>query len=88
MSDNEKRKPDDSSEPPSIPTNDRGQDAVLRSRNDRGGLILRAREVVYQTPEVRPEKVAQVKEAIESGTYEIDSEKVADKIIEELFPKR
>lgn len=48
----------------------------------------RAREVVYQTPEVRPEKVARLKEAIDQGTYEIDSDKLADIIIEELLNKR
>ena len=61
------------------------------SRREAGGkarLIKKAREVVYQTPEVRPEKVAELKEAIEQGTYEIDSEKLADKIIEELLGKR
>jgi negative regulator of flagellin synthesis FlgM len=52
------------------------------------GLERKARQVVYQTPEVRPEKVAQVKEAIEAGTYEIDSEKLADILIEELNLKR
>jgi flagellar biosynthesis anti-sigma factor FlgM len=52
------------------------------------GLKRVARKVVYQTPEVRPEKVAPLKEAIEQGTYEIDSEKLADKIIEELLGKR
>ena len=52
------------------------------------GLKRLAREVVYQTPEVRPDKVAILKEAIDQGTYEIDSEKLADLIIEELLGKR
>lgn len=52
------------------------------------GLKRQAQEIVYQTPEVRPEKVARLKEAIEQGTYEIDSEKLADIIIEELLGKR
>jgi hypothetical protein len=47
-----------------------------------------AREVVYQTPEIRPEKVARLKEAIERGAYEIDTEKLADIILKEWFPKR
>ena len=42
------------------------------------GLKRLAREVVYQTPEVRPDKVARLKEAIDQGTYEIDSAKLAD----------
>ncbi len=50
-------------------------------------LQNKAREIVYQTPEVRPEKVAEIKEAIEAGTYEIDSEKLADKLIDELLPE-
>ncbi len=52
------------------------------------GLKRVAREVVYQTPEVRPEKVARLKEAIDQGTYEIDSAKLADILIEELNLKR
>ena len=51
------------------------------------GLKRKARQVVYQTPEVRREKVAQVQEAIEAGTYEIDSGKLADILIEELLSK-
>ncbi len=52
------------------------------------GLKRVAREVVYQTPEVRPDKVARLKEAIDQGIYEIDSEKLADILIEELNLKR
>jgi len=51
-------------------------------------LESKARGIVYHTPEVRPEKVARLKEAIEQGTYEIDSEKLADILIEELNLKR
>ena len=51
-------------------------------------LIEKAREVVYQTPEVRPEKVARLKEAIEQGTYKIDSRKLAEIIIKEWLIKR
>jgi flagellar biosynthesis anti-sigma factor FlgM len=52
------------------------------------GLKRLAREVVYQTPEVRPDKVARLKEAIDQGTYEIDSEKLADLLTEEILGKR
>jgi len=61
------------------------------SRRGAGGqarLMEKARKVVYQTPEVRPEKLAELKEAIEQGAYEIDSEKLADILIDELVPKR
>ena len=52
------------------------------------GLKRLAREVVYETPEVRSEKVARLKEAVDQGTYEIDSAKLADILIEELNLKR
>jgi flagellar biosynthesis anti-sigma factor FlgM len=51
-------------------------------------VIRQARDVVYRTPEVRPKKVAQLKEAIEQGVYEIDSHKIAEIIIREWFPRR
>jgi len=47
-----------------------------------------AREIVYQTPEVRSEKVARLKEAIEQGNYEIDSRKLAEILVEELLGRR
>jgi flagellar biosynthesis anti-sigma factor FlgM len=59
-----------------------------REAGDKARLIEKAREVVNQTPEVRPEKVARLKEAIERGVYEIDAEKLADIILKEWFPKR
>jgi len=43
---------------------------------------------MYQTPEVRPEKVAAIKEALDQGTYEIDSRKLANLLIAELILNR
>ena len=62
---------------------------ICRDSPEEGSLLIQqAREVVYRTPEVRPEKVAQLKEAIEQGVYEIDSRKIAEIIIKEWFPRR
>ena len=51
-----------------------------------------ARKIVYQTPEVRAEKVARLKEAIEQETYQVDWEKLAEILAEilteELLGKR
>jgi len=44
-------------------------------------LMQKASEVVYQTPEVRPEKVAGLQEAVQQGAYEVDSQKVANSLI-------
>ena len=85
MSDDEKHNAgDQAGPPPSQEDTGAGPDCP----DQEARLIKKAREVVYQTPEVRPEKVAPLKEAIEQGAYEIDSEKLADKIIEELLGKR
>ena len=48
-------------------------------------LMQKASEVVYQTPEVRPEKVAALQESVKQGTYEVDSQKVANSLIKEIL---
>jgi len=82
MGDNEKRNP---GQPPGLKPSSKDCEA---GRADLEGLQRRAREIVYRTPEVRAEKVAQLKEAIEQGTYQIDSGKLADILIKEWFQKR
>jgi negative regulator of flagellin synthesis FlgM len=61
------------------------RDADL-SRND--PLIEQVRQIIVETPEVRPEKVEPLQEAVESGTYEIDARKVANSLISEILLKR
>jgi flagellar biosynthesis anti-sigma factor FlgM len=56
--------------------------------NGEAGLRRLARGIIYRTPEVRPEKVARLKEAIAQGAYEIDAGSLADSIIAELIRKR
>lgn len=51
-------------------------------------LIEKARQIVYQTPPLRPEKLVACKEALEQGAYEIDSRKLANILIAELILKR
>ena len=48
-------------------------------------FMQKASEVVYQTPEVRSEKVAALEESVEQGTYEVDSQKVANSLIKEIL---
>ena len=82
MSDDEKQHP--GCQPDSISSGETPEVGA----DSREGLKNLAREVVYQTPEVRPDKVARLKEAIDQGTYEIDSAKLAEILIEELNLKR
>jgi flagellar biosynthesis anti-sigma factor FlgM len=53
------------------------------SGND--ALIEQVRQIIAKTPEVRPEKVGPLKEAVEQGTYEIDTRKVANALITKLI---
>jgi len=43
--------------------------------------LQRAAEIAKATPDVRADKVAALKEKVESGNYEVDSKKVASKMI-------
>jgi|GEM_PF-3093314 len=48
-------------------------------------LIEQVRQIVAATPEVRPEKVEPLREAIEQGTYEIDARKLANCLITKII---
>ncbi len=58
---------------------------------DQVTLSERAREIrrlqieVSKLPEVRPDRVDRVKNAIQNGTYRIRPEVVAEKLLEEVF---
>jgi negative regulator of flagellin synthesis FlgM len=47
----------------------------------RGLEISHLEDLIRSTPDVREERVEQVRREIESGTYNIKAEKIADKII-------
>jgi negative regulator of flagellin synthesis FlgM len=48
-------------------------------------LIEQVRQIVAATPEVRPEKVEPLREAVEQGTYEIDARKLANCLITKII---
>ncbi len=48
----------------------------------------RIQEILAQTPDIRAEKVAQLKMAVQQGTYEVNGEKVAEKMLEGYFVDR
>ena len=48
-------------------------------------LIDQVRQIIAETPEVRPEKVEPLWEAVASGTYEIDARKLANSLITKII---
>jgi flagellar biosynthesis anti-sigma factor FlgM len=44
-----------------------------------------ANEAVHALPDVRHDKIQDLKERIRAGTYKVDSASVADKLVEEHF---
>ena len=51
--------------------------------SDNARLMRKATEVVQNSPDIRADKVAALKKAIQDGSYKVDSEKVAEKVLEE-----
>ena len=48
-------------------------------------LNKKAYEIITNTPEIRPDKIKNIKELIEKGSYHIKSEKVTQGVINDLF---
>jgi negative regulator of flagellin synthesis FlgM len=62
------------------------QDAVVEL-SERSIDVRRAQEVIQSEPDVRSEKVQAIKDQIEKGTYEIDFDKTAEKMVKAFFDK-
>lgn len=54
-------------------------DTVVLS--DTAKAVQEAQTQLESIPDVREDKVAELKEQIDNGTYEIDAEKIADKML-------
>ena len=60
-----------------------GGDRVELSSGSRE--VMKMQEILQETPEVRREKVDALKRQIEEGTYQVDPQKVADKMMWSLI---
>jgi len=49
--------------------------------------MAQVRQIIAETPEVRPEKVEPLQEALANGTYEVDARKLANALISKLILK-
>lgn len=52
--------------------------------SDEAKLLSKAKASISILPDTREDKVAQIREAIASGTYKIDSHAIAEKMAEKL----
>lgn len=52
--------------------------------SDKAKDIIQSKKELKNRPEVRAEKVAALKESIQNGNYNVDSEKIAAKILKNL----
>ena len=66
----------------SVSSPDAGSDRVELSPQSRD--MKKIHEILATTPEVRTEKVAELKKAIEDGTYRVKTEDIADKMVQEM----
>ena len=57
----------------------------LNSDSENNHLMKLARQIIDQTPEVRAEKVAVIKEALATGSYRTDSRQLANIILAKLL---
>lgn len=76
-----------------VPAKNDRQGAISESRATKGSasieisdnakLMKRAAEVAGAAADVRAEKVAALKKAVREGTYKVDNEGVADRLVED-----
>jgi negative regulator of flagellin synthesis FlgM len=58
-------------------------DSVSLSSGSRD--VQKIKEILLETPDIRTEKVAELKARIESGEYQVDSRQLADKMLADLL---
>ncbi|RJR38707.1 MAG: flagellar biosynthesis anti-sigma factor FlgM [Deltaproteobacteria bacterium] len=51
-------------------------------------LMQKASQVIAETPDVRQDKVASLKEAVDSGSYPVNAQKVANSMIANMIMER
>jgi negative regulator of flagellin synthesis FlgM len=62
-----------------------GAEVAIVEFSERSKDIQRIQQVLQSQPDVRSDKVKAIKEKIEKGTYKIDYEETAGKIIHSFF---
>ena len=69
-------------QPKADPQNVRSSSSDRREISDRSRELARARQAVDAAPDVRADRVAEIKKRIEDGTYSVSPELLAHKLLE------
>ncbi|MEE9612695.1 MAG: flagellar biosynthesis anti-sigma factor FlgM [Desulfatiglandales bacterium] len=64
---------------------DRSEQDTVVNLSQASKEAQRIEEIILSEPDVREEKVAELKRKIESGEYEIDHDAVADKLVDSFI---
>ena len=72
-------------QPPKDKTANQGVKTDTVDISDTAKRVNAAKEELNRIPDVREEKVAELRKQIENGTYKVDSEEIADKMIKDGF---
>lgn len=73
-----------SNEPKVEEKNQSGQDTIV-NLSSASKEVQTAREIIASEPDVREDKVAELRKRMESGNYTVDNKAVADKIVESFI---
>lgn len=80
----ETKRPEDKASTAKHGSEEAGEGAIV-DFSERSKNIQRIQQVLQSQPDVRSDKVKAIKEKIEEGTYEIDFEDTAGKIMNSFF---
>ena len=70
---------------PAHETEKSGQQGTQIDISDKSVEFSKAAEMMDRVPSERADKIKELKEKIDNGTYDVDSTKIADKIIEDML---
>ena len=70
-------------QPPKEKTDNQGVKTDTVDISDTAKRVSAARDELNKIPDVREEKVAALKKEIENGTYKVDSEEIAEKMLKD-----
>ena len=73
-----------SKEPKIEEKNPSGQDTIV-NLSTASKEVQTAREIIASEPDVREDKVSELRKRIESGNYTVDNKAVADKIVDSFI---